>query len=151
MYFYNITIDGLNIAATVRSQKQKHNPVDTVLGAKSLTEIYWIRGYARTSVAAKLWALRDGINLCLSLTLPAVEIELDAKLVVDLLSKSEESSNAIDYIILADCKEGLSRISLVKIQHCYRKANKCADTLARRVVLLSQDFVAQLRCYWCFV
>jgi len=31
MYFYNITIDGLNIAATVRSQKQKHNPVDTVL------------------------------------------------------------------------------------------------------------------------
>ena len=32
-----------------------------------------------------------GINLCLSLNLPAVEIELDAKLVVDLLSKSATS------------------------------------------------------------
>ena len=30
---------------------------------------------------------------------------------------------------------------MVKIQHCYREANKCVDTLARRGALLSQDFV----------
>nr|POF20402.1 hypothetical protein CFP56_62333 [Quercus suber] len=41
------------------------------------------------------------------LNLPVVKIELDAKLVVDLLSKAEVSSNAID-TILAYCKEGLS-------------------------------------------
>ena len=30
---------------------------------------------------------------------------------------------------------------MVKIQHCYREANKCADALARRGAILSQDFV----------
>ena len=50
-----------------------------------------VRGYARaigptSSVAAELWALRDGISLCISLNLLAVEFEFDAKLVVDLLS-----------------------------------------------------------------
>ena len=39
----------------------------------------WIKGYARaigntTSVAAELWALRDGIQLYLELNLPAVII-----------------------------------------------------------------------------
>ena len=63
-------------------------------------------------------------NLCLSLNLPAVEIKLDAKLVVDLLSKTAGSFNAID-IIMADYKEGFSHIPLVKSQHCYRDANKC--------------------------
>ena len=28
----------------------------------------------------------------------------------------------------------------VRIQHCYREANKCADAVARRGALLSQDF-----------
>lgn len=51
----------------------------------------WVKGYARaigitTSVAVELWALRDGIQLCIALKLPAVEIELDAKVVVDLES-----------------------------------------------------------------
>ena len=30
---------------------------------------------------------------------------------------------------------------MVKIQHCYREANECADALARREALLPQDFV----------
>ena len=30
---------------------------------------------------------------------------------------------------------------MVKIQHCYREANECADALARREALLRQDFV----------
>ena len=33
----------------------------------------------------------------------------------------------------------------------YRKANKFDNALARRGALLSQDFVAQLRCCRCFV
>ena len=40
-----------------------------------------------TSVVAKLWALYDGIRLCITLKLQAVEIELDSKLVVDLMKK----------------------------------------------------------------
>nr|POF18791.1 hypothetical protein CFP56_46565 [Quercus suber] len=65
----------------------------------------WVSGYARvigftTSVAAELWALRDGINLCIDLNLENVIIELDAKPMVDLLMKDERSSNA-DVALLA--------------------------------------------------
>lgn len=54
----------------------------------------WVKGFARaigstTSVAAELWTLKDGIRLCIALKLPTVVIELDSKLVVDLLKKVE--------------------------------------------------------------
>uniref|UniRef100_A0A7N2LCZ6 RNase H type-1 domain-containing protein n=1 Tax=Quercus lobata TaxID=97700 RepID=A0A7N2LCZ6_QUELO len=79
----------------------------------------WVSGYARaigniTSVAAKLWALRDGIDLCLVVNLPAVETELDAKLMADLLKKEGVNLNGND-VIVADCREGLKKIPLVRI------------------------------------
>ncbi|KAF3946154.1 hypothetical protein CMV_027546 [Castanea mollissima] len=54
----------------------------------------WLKGYARnfgfsTSVATILWVLRDGLRLCISLKLLVVIIELDAKLIVDLLQKPD--------------------------------------------------------------
>ena len=45
---------------------------------------------------------------------------------------------------MSDCKAGLQEIPLVQIQHCYREANKCANTLARRGAFLAQDFVVLL-------
>ena len=42
---------------------------------------------------------------------------------------------------MSDCKTELGNIPRVQIKHCYREANKCADALARRGALLSQDFV----------
>ena len=80
----------------------------------------------------ELWALRDGINKFIELNLPAVEIELDAKLVVDLLKKADGNLN---------CKEGPKKIPRFKISHCFREANKCADALAKKEASLSQDFV----------
>ena len=105
----------------------------------------WLKGYARnvgfsTSVVAELWALRDGIRLCIALKLPAVIIELDAKLIVDLLQKTDGHQNCIDALV-SDCKTELGNIPRVQINHCYREANKCADALARRGALFSQDFV----------
>ena len=44
-------------------------------------------------------------------------------------------------MVIANCKEGLQKIPRARIQHCYRELNKCANTLARRGDLLSQDFV----------
>ena len=113
------------------------------------SNVAWVKGYARatahtTSVATVLWALRDGINLCISLNLAAVEIELDAKLIVDLLGQALDTSNANDSI-LADCKEGLKRIPQERVQHCYREANKCADALTRREAMLAKDFVLFLQ------
>lgn len=62
---------------------------------------------------------------------------------MDLLHKEDRNQNGLD-AILGDCKAGLRDIPVVKIQHCYREANKCADVLARRGALLSQDFVVFL-------
>ena len=47
--------------------------------------------------------------------------------------------NGID-IMVAVCREGLKEIPQVRIQHCNREANKCANALARRGALLAQDF-----------
>lgn len=104
----------------------------------------WVKRFARaigstTSVAAELWALQNGIRLCISLKLPAVEIELDSKLVVDLIKKELDNPNGID-VLVVDCRNCLKGIPLVRIQHCYREANIYADTLARQGALLSQDF-----------
>ena len=56
----------------------------------------WVKGFTRnigvaTSVEAELWALRDGLALCLSLNIPAVEIEIDAKVVVDWINNGNIS------------------------------------------------------------
>ena len=108
----------------------------------------WVRGFTKaigvtTSAVAELWALRDRIHLYITLKIQAVIIELDVKLVVDLLQKEDRNQNGLD-AILGDCKAGLRDIPVVKIQHCYKEANKCVDALARRGALLPQDFVVFL-------
>lgn len=105
----------------------------------------WVSGYARairhtTSVAAELWAQRDGINLCIDLNLTDVIIEMDDKLVVNLMQNGRERPSGND-VIIADGKEGLQKIPRARIQHCYKEANKCAEALIRKGALLSQDFV----------
>ena len=104
----------------------------------------WVKGYARaigktTSLAAELWALRDGIRLCIALNLQAVVIELDSEVVVELIKKELNNPNGLD-ILVTDCRDGLRDIPLARIQHCYREADKCSDALARRGALLGQDF-----------
>ena len=74
--------------------------------------------------------------MCIALKLPAVEIELDSKLVVDLMKKEMDHPNGID-VLVVDCRKFLKDIPLVRIKHCYKEANKCADALARRGALLS--------------
>ena len=93
-----------------------------------------------TSVASELWPLRDGLRLCIALKLPVVIIELDAKLIVGLVQKSDGHQNCIDALV-SDCKIELENIPRVQINNCYHEANKCADALARRGAMLSQDFV----------
>ena len=51
-----------------------------------------------------------------------------------------ENPNGIDALV-TDCKEGPKKIPFVRIKHCYREANKCADDLARRGAILGQDFI----------
>lgn len=108
----------------------------------------WIKGYARnidhtTNATAELWALRDGLRLCSALKLPTMIIELDAKIIVDLLQKEDSHQNCIDALV-SDSKSELRAIPMVQVQHSYHDANKCTNALARKGALLSQDFVVFL-------
>lgn len=58
-------------------------------------------------------------------------IELDAKLVVDLLKKEDGSPNNND-VIVADCKEGLKKILIIRITYSFRKINECIDICIRQ-------------------
>ena len=75
-----------------------------------------MKGFARsigftTSISAKFWALRDGLLLVDQIGVQNLEIELDAKVVVELV-QSKTPSNAFYSSLLADC-----RSLMVRFQH----------------------------------
>ena len=45
--------------------------------------------------------------------------ELDTKLVIEFLKKDMENPNGVG-ILVADYREGMKKIPLVRIQRCYR-------------------------------
>jgi len=74
----------------------------------------WIKGFARyigstTSIIAEFWALRDGLKLVIQLGVQNLEVELDVKVIVDLIN-SRNSSNAAYSSLLFDCRLLLDRI-----------------------------------------
>ena len=94
----------------------------------------WVAGFTRhvgatNSFAAELWGLRDGLVLCSSLNISCLTIEIDAKVIVDVL----QNSNYVNHIvspILDDCRNLMTRFQQVQVKHCYRHANHCADLMA---------------------
>ena len=95
----------------------------------------WITCFTRNigctgSAAAEFWALRYGLSLCIQLQLYAVKIELDAKVIVSYLSDSSSYTGDLSPLI-DDCKELLRQLPHTKVVHCIRKANFCADALAK--------------------
>jgi hypothetical protein len=89
---------------------------------------------------AEFWALRDGLTLCHQLQLMAVEVELDAKLIVNAITNNSCCHSALSPLI-DDCRKLLSQLPQVKVLHCYREANFCADALAKMGTSLEQDFI----------
>ena len=55
-----------------------------------------------------------------------VDVQLDAKVVVQLFSNSS-SVNRCALPLLDDCKHLISQIGQVRIKHCFRETNTCAD------------------------
>ena len=86
---------------------------------------------------AELWALRDGLQLCLQMNAHSVIIELDAKVVVDALN----SPNSFSSSILEECRHVANQLPQKIFRHVYREANKCVDLLARIGLLLDNDFI----------
>nr|POF05708.1 putative ribonuclease h protein [Quercus suber] len=68
----------------------------------------WVQGFARkigitTSVIAEFWALGDGLTMAAQLGITLLEIEMDAKILVDLVL-SNSNSNKECSPLLNDCR-----------------------------------------------
>ena len=75
----------------------------------------WIKGFARkigitSSFVAELWGLRDGLLICCSCNFNYVEIELDAKAIIDSLANSNYVNNIVSPI-LDDCRQLISNLT----------------------------------------
>ena len=105
----------------------------------------WVTGFARrigktSSFLAELWALRDGLQLCLQTQAQAVLIELDSKSIVDAFN-SQGYSNTIVSSIMDDYRHMITWIPQTRFRHIYRKANRCADLLAKVGTSIEGDFI----------
>ncbi|KAK9285069.1 hypothetical protein L1049_024254 [Liquidambar formosana] len=105
----------------------------------------WLKGFYRhigrtTSVCAELWAIRDGLQLAWSMGYCHVILQLDAQIVISLLTQ-QMASTPWHLTLVTDCKSLLQRDWQVQIQHVYREANKCADLLEKYGTSQATNFV----------
>ena len=88
---------------------------------------------------ADLWALRDCLLICVNHNYSAVKVEVDAKVVINVLANPRQSNNFI-LSILDDCRQLASQIPQIYFSHCYREANKCVEFMARKGTHQNEDF-----------
>ena len=82
------------------------------------------------SLAAELWGLRMGLVLCLDIQALAVEVKLDATTAISLVLSNSRTNGSL-FGLVDDCRELLLQMPQVKVSHCFREANLCADALAK--------------------
>lgn len=104
----------------------------------------WIKGFSRSigkaaSMVAEFWAIRDGLILASQLDIQQFKIELDAKVIVDLVNSSNPS-NAIYSSLLVDCKLLLNRLPRARVKHVFWEANYYVDALAKHGCTLDVEF-----------
>ncbi|PKI50244.1 hypothetical protein CRG98_029317 [Punica granatum] len=92
----------------------------------------WIKGFSRTvgscnSLLAEDSALRDGLIMALNMGIQFLLVELDAKVVCDLVSRMNHDNLSL----ISDCRILTGQFEGLRMQHIYREANMVADQLAR--------------------
>ena len=108
-------------------------------------EGHWVKGFSRSigftsSIMVELWALRDGLRLDSQLGIQNLEVEMDAKVIVDLINSNANYNRAYSPL-LHDCRLLLGRFPQVRVAHVFRKANKCVNALTKRGCSSQEDFV----------
>lgn len=103
-----------------------------------------------SSFLAELWALRYGLSLCISRGFVAIEVELDAKSILDAVS-NPEYSNIFASSLMEDCRHLVKQVPRIRLKHCFQEANRCADALARIGGLLDVDFNVFRVRLWTFL
>ncbi|GLU16584.1 hypothetical protein SLE2022_330110 [Rubroshorea leprosula] len=106
----------------------------------------WISGCAckigyTSSLRAELWGIREGLLLTHQRNIQNSIVEIDSLVAAQLLFCCISSHHPF-YSLILDCREILSRIPRITIQHVYKKANLCADTLTAVAHSQSVDFVS---------
>ena len=66
---------------------------------------------------------------------------MDAKTIVDVVGNLDYVNNIISPI-LDDCRLLISKFQRVHFKHCFRQANQCADSLAKKSLRMSADFLS---------
>ena len=92
-----------------------------------------------SSFMAEMWALRDGLLICVNHNYVAVEVEVDAKAVIDVLANPGQSNNFI-LSVLNNCRHLASQIPWIRFSHCYREANRCANFMTQQGYHHNEDF-----------
>ena len=92
------------------------------------------------SIIAEFWALRDGVMLASQLGITHLVVELDAKVVVDLIL-SRKTPNSSYTSLLNDCRYLLWQFQQTVIRHVFREVNRGANCLAKGACSLTSDFV----------
>ena len=81
------------------------------------------------SVMAELWVFQDGLHMAAMENIHNLIVELDALVVVQLMKNS--IANLSLEPLLTDCRLFLRKFPNLRVDHAYREANQCTDTLAR--------------------
>lgn len=110
----------------------------SVQGLLRDSNVVWIRGFycnigITNSLAVELWGLRDGLTLARKVNICKLIIEIDAKLVVDLI-------NSVDYLItlshpysalIADCRLLIQSFEQACLLHIHHEGSFCIDLLTK--------------------
>ena len=79
-----------------------------------------------TCAAAELWGLRDTRQIALDKGFRNIEIEFDAKAVIQLIHNTIEPIHHLRSLIL-DCRLLMRELGLPALMHTFREGNSCAD------------------------
>ncbi|XP_028776420.1 uncharacterized protein LOC114733180 [Neltuma alba] len=93
----------------------------------------WLKGFSvqleRCGVMeAEAWGVLVGLKLCRDMGFEKIEVESDAKQVVDLLVQNKERCRYIH--IFQEIHEMMQGDWQIKINHVFREGNRVADKLA---------------------
>lgn len=77
--------------------------------------------------------------ICVQRNFNVVEVEMDAKAVIDVISASNCTNNLIAPLSV-DCRQLPTQIHQIRFKHCFQEANRSADKLARMGAVQDNQF-----------
>ena len=83
-----------------------------------------------TAINVKLWGACIGLRMAFEFGYKNVLLELDSRVVVQMIAHGIDDSHAYSTLVKAICLI-LSRDWIVQVSHVYREINSCADLLAK--------------------